>query len=192
MTLLSTPQQTALQQPLARAAYFLELQFSGGTSRLTSFNQSIDWGGYTWSGMGQVLSLSAVSSSEGADPRSITVTIAAAAPGMLALAVGPVEEYRGRIAKLYMAPLDAAYQLVGTPVLAWRGVMDTAAVSVDGEDGSVQIKCENAAYALKRRPALRVNAAQHKLRYPGETGLDYLTDLIANPQLWLSRRFQGI
>jgi hypothetical protein len=43
---------------------------------------------------------------------------------------------------------------------------------------------------LKRQPALRLNAAQQKKRYPTDTGFDYLTDLIANPQVWLSKKFQ--
>lgn len=192
MTLLTAPQQTELEKPVVRAAYFLELQFQGGTSRLCNFNQTITWGGYDWSGLGQVLSLGNVEAAEGADPRALSVTIAAAQSAWLAAAVGPVEEYRGRPAALYMAPLDENYKLVGTPVLAWRGIMDTVAIGIDGDEGSVQIKCETAAYALKRRPVYRINAAQHKLRYPGETGLDYLIDLLANPKLWLSRRFQAV
>jgi hypothetical protein len=43
---------------------------------------------------------------------------------------------------------------------------------------------------LKRRPAFRLNAAQHKKDNPTDTGLDYLVDLLANPQTWLSARFQ--
>lgn len=191
MSVLDAPQQAELEKPVTRSAYFLELQFIGGTSRLCTYNRNYTWGGFEWSGYGQLLALGAVTASEGADPRALTVTIASQA-SWLATAIGPVEEYRGRPAKLYMAPLDSSYNLVGTPALAWRGVMDTAAMAVDGQDGSVQIKCETAAYALKRRPVYRINAAQHKQRYPGETGLDYLTDLIANPQLWLSRRFQAI
>lgn len=192
MSLLTSPQQTELEKPATRTVYFLELVFSGGTSRLCSWNKTLTWGGYDWSGLGQLLSLGNVDESEGADPRAITISIAAAQQEWLAVAIGPVEEYRGRAAKLYMCPLDESYQLVGTPALAWRGIMDTVNIGISGKEGGVQIKCETAAYALKRRPVFRINAAQHKLRHPGETGLDYLNDLIANPQRWLSRRFQAI
>jgi hypothetical protein len=70
--------------------------------------------------------------------------------------------------------------------------MDTVVVGVDGEQGKAILKCETSAYGLKRRPSLRLNAAQQKQKYPTDTGLDYLTDLIANPQLWLSKKFQQI
>lgn len=192
MSLLTAPQQTELEKPVTRTAYFLELQFSGGTSRMTTFNKNIDWGGHTWYGLGQLLRLSQVVEAEGAQPRSVTAGISAAQAEWLAVAIGPVEEYRGLPARLYMGPMDASYSLVGTPALAWRGIMDTASIGINGDEGGVEIKCETAAYALKRRPALRMNAAQHKRRYPGETGFDYLTDLIANPARWLSKRFMAV
>lgn len=192
MTVLSSPQQEALEKAVVRTAYFLELQFSGGTARLTSFNQNINWGGYEWSGMGQVLSLGEVSEGEGADARAITASITAAQVEWLATAVGPVDEYRGRPAKLYMCPMDAGYKLIGTPQLAWRGSMDTVSIGINGNDGGVEIKCETAANSLRRRPVLRMNASQHKRKYPNETGFDYLVDLLANPQQWLSKRFMSI
>lgn len=192
MTLLSVDQQAATEKAVARVAYFLELQFSGGTSRLTNFNQTYTWGGYDWSGLGQVLSLGAVSEGESAEARPITVSITAAQAEWLAVAIGPVEEYRGRTAKLYMAPLDDGYKIIGTPVLAWRGTMDAVTIGIDGNEGGVEIKCETSANALRRRPVIRMNPAQHKRIYPTETGFDYLTSLIANPQLWLSKRFQAV
>lgn len=192
MTVLSAPQQEALEKAVVRTAYFLELQFSGGTSRLSSFNQTYTWGGYEWSGLGQVLGLSQLSEGESAEARPITVSITAAKSEWVALAIGPVEEYRGRPAKLYMAPLDEGYKIIGSPVLAWRGTMDAVTIGIDKNEGGVEIKCETAANALRRRPVIRMNSAQHKRRYPGETGFDYLTDLIANPKLWLSKRFQAV
>lgn len=192
MTLLSAPQQTATEKAFVPVAYFLEFAFSGGTSRLCSLNQTMTWGGYDWSGLGQVLKIGQVAEGEGAEARAISVSITAAKSEWLAVAVGPVEEYRGRSAKLYMCPLDSGYKLIGTPVLAWRGNMDAVTIGIQGNEGGVEIKCETAANALRRRPVLRMNSAQHKRVYPTETGFDYLTDLIANPQLWLSKRFQAV
>ena len=191
MTLLSAPQQAELEKTVTRVVYFVEMQFTTGTQRLSSFNRTINWGGYDWSGLGQILRIEKVSESEGSDPKALTFAIAAAQASWLAVAVGPVEEYRGKPIKMYMCPMDESYVLIGLPVLCWRGIMDTAIINISGDEGGVQIKCETSAYALKRRPIFRINAAQHKMRYPGETGMDYLDDLIATPQRWLSRKFQA-
>lgn len=192
MAVLSAGQQTELEKPVTRVVYFVELQLSTGTQRISTFNQPITWGGYTWSGFGQLVNISQVQEEEGSEAKGINLTIVAAESSWLALAIGPVEEYRGRAIKLYMCPLDNSFKLVGTPVQVWRGTMDMVVISVDENgEGGVNIKCETSAFSLKRRPVFRINAAQQKQKYPTDTGFDYLTSLIANPQLWLSKKFQA-
>ena len=190
MGILDASQQAELEKVVTRVCYFVELQFSSGTQRVSTWNQPISWGGYTWSGLGQLIAISKIDEVEGTEPKGISFSFAAQT-SWLSAAIGPVEEYRGRPAKLYMCPLDASFQLVNTPVLCWSGVMDTVTISVDGDEGAIEINAETAAYALKRIPVYRVNAAQQKSRYPTDTGFDYLVDLIGNPQLWLSKKFQA-
>jgi len=186
----TTAQNTELSKPVTRTVYFAEFHFAEGTSRLSTANASFTWGGFEWSGVGTIGTIGAVEESEGMESRSLNFSINAAQPSWLALAIGDVESYRGRRAKMYMCPLNEAFQLVDTPVLCWSGGMDMLSVNVNGESGSITLKCETSSYGLKRRPSLRVNAAQQKKAHPTDTGLDYLTDLIANPGIWLSKRFQ--
>lgn len=186
----TTAQNAELAKPVTRTVYFVEFQFASSTSRLSTANIPIDWGGYTWSGVGSIGSIGAIEESDGMESRPLNFTINAAQPSWLALAVGDVETYRGRPAKLYMCPLNESFQMIDTPVLCWTGLMDMVSVGINGEEGSITLKCETSSYGLKRRPALRLNAAQQKKEHPTDTGLDYLTDLIADPGVWLSKRFQ--
>lgn len=189
---ITTDQQAALEKPVVPIAYFVEFQFLSSTQRVCTFNQTVSWGGFDWLGLGTVGSISAVEESDGLDSKPLNFTLNVADPSLFALAVGSVEEYRDRPAKMYMCPLTPEYQLIGTPVLCWRGLMDMVSVGIDGDEGSIVLKCETSAYGLKRQPALRMNAAQQKKKYPTDTGFDYLNDLIARPQTWLSRLFQSI
>lgn len=192
MGVLDANQQTELEKPVTRVVYFVELQLSTGTQRISTFNQSITWGGNTWSGFGQLINISQVQEEEGSEAKNINITVVAAESAWLALAVGPVEEYRGRTMKMYMCPMDKSFTLVGTPVQVWRGTMDLVVISIDENgEGNVNIQCETSAFSLKRRPVFRINAAQQKQKYPTDTGFDYLVDLIAKPQLWLSKKFQA-
>lgn len=192
MGILSAGQQTELEKPVVRIVYFVELQFTTGTQRVSTFNQPFTWGGYTWSGLGQLIGMSQIQDEESTEAKGISLTVVAAESSWLALAVGPVDEYRGKIIKIYMCPLDEGFQLVGTPVLVWRGLMDMVVINMDeAGEGNIAIKCENSAFGFKRRPVFRMNASQHKRIYPTDTGFDYLIDLIANPQLWLSKKFQA-
>jgi hypothetical protein len=187
---LSAPQQTELQKAVTRAVYFVQLEFASSTQYLCTANITLTWGGHDWLGFGTVGGISPIEESEGVESRALTFTLNVAQQSVLALAVGSVEEYRGRVAKMYFCPLDESFQLVGTPQLCWRGIMDLMAIGVDGEEGKITLKCETSAYSLKKQPNLRLNAAQHKKRYPNDTGFDYLNDLIANPAVWLTKAFQ--
>jgi hypothetical protein len=184
-------QNAELAKPVTRVVYFVQFDFATATSRLSTANIPITWGGFQWSGVGTLGSIGAVEESDGLESKPLNFTINSAQPSWLALAVGPVEEYRGRKATMYMCPLDESFQMVGTPERCWSGVMDTLNVGVNGESGSITLRCETSAYGLKRRPPFRLNAAQHKKKYPTDTGFDYLNDLVSNPAVWLSTKFQG-
>lgn len=188
----TVPQQTALEKPVASTAWFVELQFKSGTLRLCSYSQTFTWGGYDWLGFGAIGSISPIEESSGVNSRAMMFSLNVADSSLLALALGTVEDYRGQPAKLYFCPLSETGTLIDTPELCWRGIMDTAVIGVDGEQGQITLKCETSSYGLKRRPSLRLNAAQQKHRYPTDTGFDYLNDLIADPQVWLSKKFQQI
>ncbi|PTR16961.1 hypothetical protein C8R31_101114 [Nitrosospira sp. Nsp2] len=189
MTTLSGPQQAQLEKAVTGTIYFVELRFRDSTEYLCSSNINITWGGHEWVGLGTIGSISPIEESEGVESKSLTFTLNVAQASILALAVGDVEQYRGRPAKMYFCPLNESFQLVGTPQLCWRGIMDVMAVSIEGQEGAIQLKCETSAYGLKKAPGLRLNAAQQKAKHPTDTGFDLLTDLIANPVVWTSKKF---
>lgn len=186
-----TPEQNAeLAKAVTRTVYFVEFQFASATSRLSTANIPLTWGGYEWAGVGSLGTISTVEESDGLEAKPLNFTVNSAQQSWLALAVGSVEEYRGRPAKMYMCPLNEQFQMVGTPERCWSGIMDMLSVGINEDSGTITLKCETSAYGLKRRPAFRLNAAQHKKEHPDDTGFDYLNDLIANPVVWLSKKFQ--
>lgn len=183
-------QDAELAKAVTRTVYFIQFEFASGTSRLSTANQPLTWGGYEWSGVGSLGTIGTVDESDGLEAKSLSFTINGAQPSWLSMAVGPVEEYRGRTAKMYMCPLNEAFQMVDAPQQCWSGVMDMVSVGINDGGSTITLRCETSAYGLKRRPALRLNAAQHKKEHPTDSGLDYLNGLISNPSVWLSARFQ--
>lgn len=192
---ISAAQQTELEGPTPRQVFFGDFQFAGGTSRLSTWNTALTWGGFDWSGLGQLVGIDAVEESRGLNSKALKFTLTAAEQSWIALAVGSPEECRGRTAKLYMCPLDEKFRLVGTPELCWIGTMDppVASISEDG-DGVIILNCETSVFGLRRSAPLRANQAQQKKRHPedGENnGFQFHLDLIAKPQLWASKKFQA-
>jgi hypothetical protein len=191
---LSAPQQSALEQPLIRFAYFIEFYFATLTIRISTLSINVTWGGFEWVGMGSIGAISPIEQSQGTAASALTFELNIVQTEWLALAAGPVSEYRGRDAKMYFCPLDDAFQPLGTPVRCWNGTMDTITSGISGKrdqaKGGIKLKCETSAYGIRRPAALRLNAAQHKLMYPNDTALDRLTTLVGKQFPWLSVRNQ--
>lgn len=185
-------QQTALEAPVVRTIYFVEFDFLSATQRLSNSNLTVSWGGYEWTGLGNLGGVSAIEEEDGIDAKSLTFTLNAAIPANIALSAGDVREYRGRAVRMYMCPLDEQFRLVGEPIICWRGFMDIMSIGIEEDNSAIALKCETSAYSLKRKPALRMNAPQQKKKYPTDTGFDYLNGLISEPQTWLSKKFQRI
>lgn len=193
MTILDAAQQEALEKPSINEVYFAAFEFASGTVRFCTHSETITWGGYEWIGLSKIGDISAIEESNGVDSKPMNFSLATAETSIVSLALSPSSEYQGRAAYMYFAPLDDNYRLIGTPKLCWSGEMDSITVGIDRSGkGAVIVKCENGAYAFKRRNYLRQNAAQLKARYPYAKGLDYLVDLIAKKYIWVSRRFQMI
>lgn len=194
---ITAPQQTALESPVIRIGFFADFDFLTANVYVTTLPQTVTWGGHDWIGVGSLGNISSINESLGVAAESLTFTLNVAQIEYLAIATGDVIEYRGRDAKLYFCPLDENFNIIDTPVVCWRGSMDMMSVSISGDrgdtTGSIQLKCETSAYGLKRKSPLRLNAAQHKQKYQTDTGLDYLTDLLGNPDslIWLSKKFQS-
>jgi hypothetical protein len=194
---LSVDQQAELEKPKVETAWFLEMQYLSGTVRVCNYGQTYNWGGFDWIGLGSFGNISPIDESAGVMSSAMLFTLNIAQTETLALAVGGVEQYRGRPAKLYFCPLNENGMLIDTPQICWRGNMDTVSVGIDGDAGQIVLKCETSAFTLKRRTALRLNDAQQNQRMqqqglPPDTGFQFLNSLISQPQLWLSRKFQSI
>lgn len=189
---VSADQQTALEKAVVRVAYFAEFQFVSGTIRVCNFNQTMTALGHDWAGLGALGNISAIEESAGLESSALKFTLNVAQLSFKALALGAVEDYRGQTAKLYMCPLTESYQLIDTPILCWTGFMDSMTVGFEKDGGQIVLQCETSANGLRRRPTLRMNAAQQKAKYPTDSGFDLQKDLIARPALWLSKAFQRV
>jgi len=187
----TTAQQTALEAPVVRVVYFVKFDFLSGSVRASTLNQNIVWDGYTWTGMGLIAGISAIEESDAVEAKALSFSLDINSPSILALAVGSVEEYRGKTVSMWMCPLDEDFKPIDTPIPCWNGYMDTvvSGIAEDGK-GNITMKCETNPYGLKRSPVMRLSAAQVKIANPTETGLDQLNDLITTTQLWLSIKFQ--
>ncbi|GER20689.1 hypothetical protein [Variovorax boronicumulans] len=171
----------------------VELQLRSGTARFTNWPLSVQVMGETWQGVGNLGSIGELHESEDGAAEKLTLTLSPVDIGTRALALGDPSDYQDRRVRVWIAMLDAnTLQITGAPVLRFVGVMDQMKIDRDGNNASISMDCRTASYDVRSNPAaLRMNNAQHQARHPGELGFSYLTGLIGNPSIWVSKWLQA-
>jgi hypothetical protein len=189
-----TTRDEALAAPHAGALLLVQMDFLTGTQRLTTWSHSVDYFGYTWTGLGNILSVSLVSQTEELQYPAVDVQLNVANPSQLSLALGSVAQYRNRTITIWQALLDDDLQPAGEPEVIWAGLMDQVRFKTgtgEEDDGAAAVmRCEMAARDGRAPQTLRLTHAQHLARHPDDTFLSRIERMIGQPQMWVSVRFQ--
>lgn len=189
-----TTRDEALDAPHAGALLLVQADFRSGTMRLTNWSHSLDYFGYTWTGLGSVVGVSVVTQSEELQFPAVDVQLNVADASMLALALGNANEYRKRPITIWQGLLDDELKPAGDPEVIWAGEMDQVRFQTgtgQNEDGGAAVmRCEMPGRDTRAPMSLRTTHAQQQVRYPGDTGLSRIETMIGKPQLWLPKRFQ--
>jgi hypothetical protein len=182
-----------LASPHAGMLYLVEMQFTSGTSRFTTWTHSITWDGQTWLGFGGVVGVSQLSEGTRLEYPVVEVALNVANPAVLALALGNAAEYRGKPIIIRRGVLDDELKFVELPEVVWSGKMDQARIKTgDGEadEGGVAMRCEVPGRDGRGVQSMRLNNAQHQAQWPGDTFLSRIERLTGQPVPWLTKRFQ--
>lgn len=183
---------TAAAAPAVGVLELIELDFTSGTLYLTTWPVDVTIGAQTYTGIGAVGSVGEIKESEDGLTQTLQLTLSQVNSSYLALALGNVSTYQGRGARIKLALTDSNLVIQGSPVLRFSGFMDKISIKRTGQNvGQITLECSIGGYDVRRTPTgLRMNDTQHQSRQPGELGFTYIASLIAQPQLWLSKRFQ--
>lgn len=183
---------TRLAAPVAGQLYLIEMHFTTGVVRATNWNHNLEWGGYTWIGYQLLVSVGALTDGGGIQYPQVDLGLRVANPAAMALARGQVSTYRRRPVKIWLVLLDEQLRPDGDPEPAWAGLMDQVRIKMgDGkEPGMVVMRCELAGRDNRGAQSLRLNDAQHQVRYPGDTFFSRVEALRGRPVPWLSVKFQ--
>jgi hypothetical protein len=174
--------------------FLAEMHFTTGVQRFTTWSHNLPFDGHSWLAVGMV-SVGAVKTGERLEYPAMDIGLQVGNPTLLALALESPSTYRWRDITLYQAFLTDDLQPLGEPELCWAGYMDQVRVNTgDGEQnkGSISLRCEMQGRDTRMARSLRLNNAQHQLRWPGDTFLSRIETLGGKPTPWLSRRFQQV
>ncbi len=184
---LSAANQAASLAEVFRPVGFVRLDYASGDVLVTSapFNLSWDWNGdgtpEEFVGVGALGSISRITESTELRPYSVTLQLSGIPAEYVALALG--ERYQGRDGRIWLGLLDADHVLVDTPVLVFRGRMDTQPIRY-GKQVSIEVTLLSRLADWERARVRRFTGEDQQAAYPGDRGFEFVAEMVNKEIRW--------
>ena len=172
---LPTALSAELDAATLKPFYAVELGFDSGTLNFWTGYGDITANGETWTGSGNVLQISTSTENTDLSANGITLTFSGLDSSIVAISL--TQNYRGRIAKVYLGCLDADNQPVSDLYQVFAGRMDTMTITENGATASMTITVENVLIDLERARMRKYTDAEQQKRYPGDLSLENVAAL---------------
>lgn len=178
---ITSASAAAITASHVKVIVFVELQFATGTLRYNNGNTHIEWGGHTWLGAAAFTRLDPVE--ESAEPHAAALKLQFS--GLDATHLDKIlnEQYQGRPARIWVAPLDAADAPIMDPVLVFSGRMDEPEVTV-GETFDITLALENRWADWDRARVRRYTDADQQAAFPGDRFCEYVALMESAELVW--------
>lgn len=167
--------------------FAVHADFPSGAIRIWTGAGEIEFGGHTYQGVGEFLSIELAAESIDTAAQGVSATLSGIPTGIL----DPVtlDEYQGQTAELYFGYLDTDQdnlQTIADPVLLFTGQMDTDEVRDDGRNAQVTIHAEHRlSDHLRRREWRYTQESQHALQgSTADKGLEFIPTLVEAQIQW--------
>jgi hypothetical protein len=177
---LTTPQDGALQAPHVPGLCLVQLDFDQ-TIRLCNLGYTYSWNGYDWIGTGALGSIEQINEGADLEAKGVNLTLSGIPSDIIATALG--EQYQGRRAQVWYAPLDDAYQIIGAPIRVFYGRIDTMDIEV-GETSSITLSAESKLVDWARPRVSRYNHEDQIAKYPDDLGFQYVAKMVEVELIW--------
>lgn len=182
--LIAIPDEVYRYGKLGQAALVF-MDFKDAPKRWWAGFGDITVAGYTWQGVGDLISISEIATSYSVSAEAMTFQVAATAE-MLALSLAAKARVRDRkvqvMLQLYVMEgftaggLDYAEgQAIASPFSLYSGTMQKMPWSASGPDQrTITLECEGNFFRRNAAPRGNWNDADQKARYPGDRGFERL------------------
>ncbi|MEN6375555.1 MAG: hypothetical protein ABFD75_12375 [Smithella sp.] len=154
---------------------FVQLEFEDGTVRMTNAGYNFTWAGNVWTGCGNLGSISAVEEGTDLQMYGITLTLSGIESRYVAACLN--SEYSGRNGTIWLAPLDANYQILANPVIVFKGKMDTMPMKL-GKEAAIQVTIESALMQWERGKSRVFGNDDQQSEYAGDLGFEYVAQCV--------------
>lgn len=174
--------QTELNASELKPFYAVEFLFDSGDVRFWTGYDEITANGEEWAGSGTVMGIASSNETTDLSANGMTFTFSGLDSSFVAVALR--ENYRGRIARLYLGALNAQNQPVSDLYQLFAGRMDVMTIQEDGQSATVTISVENVLIDLERPRVRKYTNEEQLARYPSDNSLEMVASLQEKDIAW--------
>lgn len=179
---IETAVASAAAARVVRPVFLASLDFQSDPLYAASTPFNIEWNGEEWLGLGTLGGIGAVEESVETKATQLGFSLSGVPTRLLAKAVS--DSYQGRDARLYTVPLDAAYAMAGTPVLLFRGRMDTMRVRYADGVAAILVTVANRLADWERPRIRRYTNEDQQAYFAGDKGCEFVPAMADKNIVW--------
>ena len=170
--LLAIPDEVLRSGQIGQAA-LVWMDFAGGAKRWWTGFGDLDAGGHRWQGVGDLISISPISTAYDLSAEPMTFTLACT-PELLALAINAKARVRDRPVTVSLQLFDmGTKQVLGSPFVMFSGTMQRMPWKASGPtERTLTLEAEGLFFRRNAPPRGRWTDADQKARYPGDRGFE--------------------
>lgn len=139
------------------------------------------FGGQTYKGLGDLVSVNPISETEDVRAEPLTVTVSGIPSASLSIALG--SQYQGRQASMWQGFLGPS-GLIADPILIFRGKADVMVIDEGPETSSITVTAESRLADLQRSRIRRYTDQDQQQLFPGDLGLEFVAVIQNTEVVW--------
>lgn len=162
--------------------YAVELLFDSGDLRFWTGYGDITANSETWTGSGTVISFSSTNEATDLSANGMSLNFSGLDSSIISIMLS--ENYRGRLAKVYLGALGANNLPVSDLYQIFAGRMDVMSLQENGETANITITIENVLIDLDRPRARKLTNEEQLKRFSGDDSLKNVASLQDRQIAW--------
>ncbi len=179
---LTAGMETAVTDDVVYPVIFMEGEFSTGWGRWWSGFGEYSWSGYTWVGLGGLVSMSTIKETASVSAQGFSIALSGQNPATLSLALQACRQ--GKVGRIWLAGFTAAGAMIADPYLLREGKLDVAGGTEDGDQAIIKVSYEDRLIDLERAREYRYTTESQRLFYPNDLGFEFVPSLQDAFDVW--------
>jgi hypothetical protein len=165
-----------------RLVFFVQANFASGPVYVWNGLGNLAWNSQTWTGLGSLLSISAVSEATDLSAKSITLSLSGIPSDLLSDCLTEVRQ--SNTVQLWLGFLDSTGNVIASPYMPFSGHMDVPTINEGQVTSTIDLTCENPLVDMNRAPNRRFTNDDQLIDYPTDSGFIWVAAIQTWQGVW--------